>query len=221
MRCLVVEDDDELRGLPGPRPARGGLRRRRRRRPAPSCCGGSPTTRRTRWSSTSGCPTPTAATSARRCGPAACTSPVLFLTARDAPARPGRGFHAGGDDYLTKPFALAEVVRAPARPPAPRRRPGQQRRCPVPRARPGGPRRHPAASQRAAHADRVPAAGGARCRGPARPSAAGAGGGRLAARRPRPREHPRRVRRAPSPQAPRGRGPGAIETARGVGYAMR
>jgi len=36
--------------------------------------------------------------------------PVLFLTARDALTDRLSGFHAGGDDYLTKPFALAELV---------------------------------------------------------------------------------------------------------------
>jgi len=51
--------------------------------------------------------------------------PVLFLTARDALPDRLSGFHAGGDDYLTKPFALAELLvrvhallrRAPAEPP--------------------------------------------------------------------------------------------------------
>jgi two-component system response regulator MprA len=37
-------------------------------------------------------------------------APVLFLTARDALTDRLSGFHAGGDDYLTKPFALAELV---------------------------------------------------------------------------------------------------------------
>ena len=42
-------------------------------------------------------------------------APVLFLTARDTVPDRISGFHAGGDDYLTKPFALAElVVRARA-----------------------------------------------------------------------------------------------------------
>jgi two-component system response regulator MprA len=35
---------------------------------------------------------------------------VLFLTAREALTDRLSGFHAGGDDYLTKPFALAELL---------------------------------------------------------------------------------------------------------------
>jgi two-component system, OmpR family, response regulator len=37
-------------------------------------------------------------------------APVLFLTARDALTDRLAGFAAGGDDYLTKPFALAELT---------------------------------------------------------------------------------------------------------------
>jgi two-component system, OmpR family, response regulator len=37
-------------------------------------------------------------------------TPVLFLTARDALTDRIAGFQAGGDDYVTKPFDLAEVV---------------------------------------------------------------------------------------------------------------
>ena len=37
-------------------------------------------------------------------------APVLFLTARDALVDRLSGFSAGGDDYLTKPFAFAELV---------------------------------------------------------------------------------------------------------------
>lgn len=51
-------------------------------------------------------------------------APVLFLTARDALTDRLSGFHAGGDDYLTKPFAVAELLvrvdallRRPAVPP--------------------------------------------------------------------------------------------------------
>lgn len=45
-------------------------------------------------------------------------SPVLFLTARDAVEDRVNGLDAGGDDYLTKPFALEELcarVRALSR----------------------------------------------------------------------------------------------------------
>jgi two-component system response regulator MprA len=37
-------------------------------------------------------------------------APVLFLTARDALVDRVGGLNAGGDDYLTKPFAFAELV---------------------------------------------------------------------------------------------------------------
>jgi two-component system OmpR family response regulator len=37
-------------------------------------------------------------------------APVLFLTARDAVTDRLSGFGAGGDDYLTKPFAVAELI---------------------------------------------------------------------------------------------------------------
>ncbi len=37
-------------------------------------------------------------------------APVLFLTAHGTLADRLAGFHAGGDDYLTKPFALAELL---------------------------------------------------------------------------------------------------------------
>jgi two-component system response regulator MprA len=37
-------------------------------------------------------------------------APVLFLTARGALTDRLAGFHAGGDDYVVKPFALAELI---------------------------------------------------------------------------------------------------------------
>ncbi len=37
-------------------------------------------------------------------------APVIFLTARDDPADLREGFTGGGDDYLTKPFSLEELV---------------------------------------------------------------------------------------------------------------
>jgi DNA-binding response OmpR family regulator len=38
------------------------------------------------------------------------TLPILFLTAKDALTDRVTGFSAGGDDYVTKPFAFAEIV---------------------------------------------------------------------------------------------------------------
>jgi two-component system OmpR family response regulator len=36
--------------------------------------------------------------------------PIIFVTARDSPADAVRGLGVGGDDYVTKPFSLDEVV---------------------------------------------------------------------------------------------------------------
>lgn len=45
----------------------------------------------------------------RRLRDAGATTPVLMLTARDDLPHKLAGFRAGADDYLTKPFALAEL----------------------------------------------------------------------------------------------------------------
>jgi two-component system OmpR family response regulator len=47
---------------------------------------------------------------ARRLGVNGKTVPVLFLTARDTTDDKVRGLTIGGDDYVTKPFSLAELV---------------------------------------------------------------------------------------------------------------
>ena len=39
-----------------------------------------------------------------------CSSPVIFLTARDETAARVHGLTIGGDDYIVKPFAVAELV---------------------------------------------------------------------------------------------------------------
>ena len=36
--------------------------------------------------------------------------PIIFLTARDATEDKIRGLTGGGDDYMTKPFSLEELV---------------------------------------------------------------------------------------------------------------
>ena len=70
---------------------------------------------------------------------------VLFLTAKDATEDKVEALRAGGDDYVTKPFSLAEIV---ARIQAILRRTGgaAARRRPAlrrPRARRGPPRGAP------------------------------------------------------------------------------
>lgn len=47
---------------------------------------------------------------ARRLRADGLSMPVLFLTARDSLDDKREGFGSGGDDYVTKPFSLAEVV---------------------------------------------------------------------------------------------------------------
>ena len=46
----------------------------------------------------------------RRLRSSGVTAPVLFLTARSETADRVRGLTSGGDDYVTKPFALEELV---------------------------------------------------------------------------------------------------------------
>jgi two-component system, OmpR family, response regulator len=47
---------------------------------------------------------------ARRLRTEGVETPILFVTARDAPGDRIEGLTAGGDDYVTKPFTLAEVI---------------------------------------------------------------------------------------------------------------
>jgi two-component system copper resistance phosphate regulon response regulator CusR len=66
-------------------------------------------------------PGPDGFTLLRRFRHAGHTTPVLFLTARDAVSDRVRGLDAGADDYLCKPFSFEELlarVRALARRPA-------------------------------------------------------------------------------------------------------
>ena len=47
---------------------------------------------------------------ARRLGARRAEIPIIFLTARDATEDKIRGLTLGGDDYVTKPFSLEELV---------------------------------------------------------------------------------------------------------------
>jgi two-component system OmpR family response regulator len=47
---------------------------------------------------------------ARRLGAERAATPIIFLTARDAPEDKLRGLTTGGDDYVTKPFSLEELL---------------------------------------------------------------------------------------------------------------
>src|SRR5215471_9752535 len=48
----------------------------------------------------------------RRCRSQGCNAPVLILSARRSVDERVLGLEQGGDDYLTKPFALAELLAA-------------------------------------------------------------------------------------------------------------
>ena len=47
---------------------------------------------------------------ARRLGAQRAEIPIIFLTARDATEDKIRGLTIGGDDYVTKPFSLEELI---------------------------------------------------------------------------------------------------------------
>src|SRR3954451_12179256 len=47
---------------------------------------------------------------AERLGAHRAGAPIIFLTARDSPEDKIRGLTTGGDDYVTKPFSLEELV---------------------------------------------------------------------------------------------------------------
>src|SRR4051795_5404780 len=47
---------------------------------------------------------------AKRLGGERADLPIIFLTARDATEDKVRGLTSGGDDYVTKPFSLEELV---------------------------------------------------------------------------------------------------------------
>ena len=109
MRVLIVEDDETIAGFVAKGLARGGLRR-------------GPGGRRTRGAGARGRGPYDAAIvdvmlpgldglalveALRRKG---VRTPVLFLSARHTVDDRVKGLQAGGDDYLVKPFAFAELL---------------------------------------------------------------------------------------------------------------
>ena len=128
------------------------------------------------------------------------TTPVIFLTARDALTDRLSGFAAGGDDYLTKPFAFAELV---ARLHALVKRGGSDLVARVANLT-LDPSAHAAScdgDDDRPHSDRVPPAGPPRCEARERRPAPPARRSGLGARSDRPRQHARRLHRPPAPQA--------------------
>ena len=139
--CCVVEDDaDAARALLGSGLEEEGfdVRAVAHRRPT-LLAAARAASARTRWSSTSACPTPTAATSARRCARAASTAPVLFLTARDALADRLVGLQRRRRRLPDQAVRASPSCRPPAGAAAARRR-RRRRRSARPAARPGDPR---------------------------------------------------------------------------------
>ena len=127
-------------------------------------------------------------------------APVLFLTALDATPDRISGFRAGGDDYVTKPFAFSELV---ARLGALLRR-AEGDALDEPRSLQLDPTRRDRdvrRRERRPDPDRVPHPRRAR-RTPRRDAPAPRDRGRrLAPRCDRQREHDRRLHRAPAAQA--------------------
>ena len=62
------------------------------------------------WSWTSCCPGSTASSCWAGSAPLRPDVPALFLTAKDAVEDRMTGLAAGGDDYVTKPFSMEEVL---------------------------------------------------------------------------------------------------------------
>ena len=109
MRLLIVEDDDELRGALERRLRASGF--------AVDAVADMPAADEALDLNGYAClvldravPSGDTIELLRRRRAAGSTVPALFLTAKDAVAERVRGFEAGGDDYLVKPFATEELV---------------------------------------------------------------------------------------------------------------
>ena len=109
MRVLVIEDDANLRGAVERRLRAAGL--------AADAVADLPDARVQLAAAEYDCmvvdrtvPSGDAITLVRELRERGCATPALFLTARDSVRDRVDGFDAGGDDYLVKPFAMAELL---------------------------------------------------------------------------------------------------------------
>ncbi len=110
-RALVVDDEEDLTEVLAVALREEGWRARARPGPGPPPSAARPSSSPTPSYWTGCCPTRTGwlavLRTLRAARPEVC---VLFLTARDAVEDRVTGITAGGDDYVTKPFSLEEVL---------------------------------------------------------------------------------------------------------------
>ena len=209
-------------GARGARPARGGFRGHggAHRRRVPASRSTRPT--RTRSSSTSACPTPTAATSSRRSAREAIGAPVIFLTARDALPDRLAGLRGRRRRLPHEAVRLRRARRA-----APRPRQARRHRSRVSRRAGCGSTLAPTRPRAAgATIDLTPTEfrilarlAGAPGDAVRRRELVRAG---VAPRSDRPRQHARRVHRRASAASSRpSDGAPEIATVHGVGYSLR
>ena len=162
---------------------------------------------------------------AKRLGAERSRTPIIFLTARDATDDKIRGLSIGGDDYMTKPFSVEELL---ARVRTVLRRSGVDELGVAaalglrgPRARRRRARGH--ARRRADRPDghRVPAAALPAAQPAPRADAHAAARARVGLRLRRRRPGARDLHQLPAQEAQRQHGPPLIQTVRGVGYVLR
>ena len=109
MRLLIVEDDATIADFVRTDSSRRGLPSMSRPKAVKDSNSRSVGVT-TRLSSTSCCRRSMGSRSSIGCAREACARPVLILSARRTVDDRVRGLQAGGDDYLTKPFAFAELL---------------------------------------------------------------------------------------------------------------
>ena len=109
-RVLLAEDDAGIREPMARALAPRGSRGRGGRATGPRRSGSRSRIRPTCSSSTSGCPGSTASRCAAGSARPGARTPILIVTAQDDEMDLVEGLDAGADDYVTKPFRLAELL---------------------------------------------------------------------------------------------------------------